>query len=131
LPLPLSGQAVADLTPGEIANLLIDLGVPNVSHSNGKRANLEAYSQFIDSIRKPAADGAVAKFSSETLVQTRKGKFTMTKIIKQDDGSASQFILLINRLALMRDAVGTLGVRPSFVHEGSKEIPRVWGVRCQ
>jgi hypothetical protein len=62
LPLP-TGNQVSDLTPGELATLLVDVGVPNVSHSNGKRANLESYAAFLDGIKKPAIDAALAQFA--------------------------------------------------------------------
>lgn len=63
LPLP-GGGKVADLGNADLVNVLAPRGVP-VKHANGRAANLEMYSDFLDGIRKSAADEAVAKWIAE------------------------------------------------------------------
>jgi hypothetical protein len=59
LPLPVKGQSIKDLTNGELTALLLDCGVP-VSAEQGRRDVLAAYWNFLESIKKPAVDAAVA-----------------------------------------------------------------------
>lgn len=56
------GRKINDTTNSEVANLLINAGVPGASHANGRQANLVAYHEFLQGLRKQAADKAVAEF---------------------------------------------------------------------
>lgn len=49
LPLP-GGKTIANLSNGELANVLLAAGVPNVSHSAPRTQNLQEYSRFIGQI---------------------------------------------------------------------------------
>jgi hypothetical protein len=56
------GRKINDTSNSEVANLLINAGVPGASHANGRQANLEAWDKFLRDFRKRAADKAVADY---------------------------------------------------------------------
>lgn len=59
LPFP-GAQKIQGLSAAEVTRLLLTAGVPGVSHSNGRDANLEAYEAHLDQIHKQAGEAAVA-----------------------------------------------------------------------
>ena len=59
------GKSIQSLDNSQVANDLIDAGVPGVSHTNGRQANLEAWHLFLEDLRKKAATQAVSKFLIE------------------------------------------------------------------
>jgi hypothetical protein len=61
LPLP-GGKRVADVSSAELTRILQSVGIPGVSPSQGRDANLSAYAQHFEAIRKQAADNAVAEW---------------------------------------------------------------------
>jgi hypothetical protein len=61
--LPFFGdRKINDTSNSEVANLLINAGVPGASHANGRQDNLAAWDKFHENLRKEAADKAVADF---------------------------------------------------------------------
>jgi len=61
LPLP-GGKKIAELSNGALATLLAGTGVPGVSHSQGRDANMASYAAHLAAIHKQAGDTAVAKW---------------------------------------------------------------------
>jgi hypothetical protein len=61
LPLP-GGAKIAETETNVLRGILLTAGVPGISASNGRYANLEAYQKHLDGIRKSAADAAVANW---------------------------------------------------------------------
>ena len=53
------GETVGNVASDEIARALIARNVPGISHTNGREANLSAYSQHLEKLGKAAADRAV------------------------------------------------------------------------
>lgn len=60
LPLP-GGRKIGDVG-GELAGLLVKLGIPGASHEHGRAANVEAYAKHVEGIRKAGADKAMAEW---------------------------------------------------------------------
>jgi len=54
------GRVLDDVGGSELARILIQEGVPGVSHENGRQKNVEAYAAYLDAIEKEAAAKAVA-----------------------------------------------------------------------
>ena len=56
------GRKINHTSNSEVADLLINAGVPGASHANGRQANLEAWNTFHENLRKQAADKAVQEY---------------------------------------------------------------------
>ena len=54
------GRELDAVGGGELARVLIQEGVPGVSHENGRQKNVEAYAAYLEAIEKEAAAKAVA-----------------------------------------------------------------------
>jgi hypothetical protein len=53
-----------ELSNNRLASVLIANGVAGASHANGREANLQAYSAFLDRIREAGANEAVERWLS-------------------------------------------------------------------
>lgn len=58
------GRALDDLSGGDLARALIDLGVPGVSHEAGRETNAKAYAKHLDDIAANTGKSAVAAFQA-------------------------------------------------------------------
>jgi hypothetical protein len=56
------GKKPQELSSADLARVLLAAGIPGASHAQGREANLQAYANHLETMRKRAADNVVAEW---------------------------------------------------------------------